>query len=106
MITKLISQILFPFTRVMRLIKAATMFLLLELVTFYSSMISPLLGDNCRFEPTCSAYMVESIKKRGVLIGLLKGFYRILRCSPLSKGGYDPVIPDHKRDRSRKVSSD
>lgn len=45
----------------------------------------------CKFEPSCSEYMKQSIQKKGVLKGLHKGLYRILRCNPFGKGGYDPV---------------
>ena len=45
----------------------------------------------CRFQPTCSQYMLEAIEKKGILLGLLKGLWRICRCHPFSKGGYDPV---------------
>ena len=61
-------------------------------VKLYQRLISPLLpGGTCRFEPTCSQYFVEAVQKRGVIVGSLKGCWRILRCNPLSKGGYDPV---------------
>lgn len=45
----------------------------------------------CKYTPTCSHYMIESIEKRGVMRGLLKGIWRVLRCNPWSHGGYDPV---------------
>ena len=45
----------------------------------------------CRFYPSCSAYAVESIKKKGIILGLAKTAVRLLRCHPFSKGGYDPV---------------
>lgn len=45
----------------------------------------------CKYTPSCSDYMAESIKKRGVVRGVLKGIWRILRCNPWSRGGYDPV---------------
>lgn len=45
----------------------------------------------CRFEPSCSQYTVEAIEKYGVFKGSFLGMYRILRCNPFSKGGYDPV---------------
>lgn len=59
-------------------------------VRFYQITISPLLGPTCRFQPTCSAYFIGAINKHGVLIGTAKGIWRILRCHPLNKGGYDP----------------
>ncbi|MBP8626745.1 MAG: membrane protein insertion efficiency factor YidD [Syntrophorhabdaceae bacterium] len=61
------------------------------LIDFYSLFISPLVPTGCRYNPTCSAYMRESIEKKGVLRGLLFGIKRILRCNPFFSGGYDPV---------------
>ena len=46
---------------------------------------------SCRFEPSCSHYTYESVEKHGVLKGSFLGLWRIIRCNPLSKGGYDPV---------------
>lgn len=63
---------------------------LIAAVRFYQITISPLLGPTCRFQPTCSAYFIESINKYGVVLGGAKGVWRILRCHPLNKGGYDP----------------
>ena len=65
--------------------------LLIYLVRFYQNNISGLLGKNCRYTPTCSTYMIEAIEKRGAFIGVFMGLYRILRCNPFSKGGFDPV---------------
>jgi uncharacterized protein len=65
-------------------------FLLIQLVKFYQRAISPLLWSQCRFSPTCSQYMIEAIEKYGVVVGVTKGLWRILRCHPLSRGGYDP----------------
>ena len=59
-------------------------------VRFYQRMISPLLGANCRFQPTCSAYFIEAVKKYGAFRGSLKGAWRICRCHPWSAGGFDP----------------
>lgn len=64
----------------------------------YSKLLSPLLGNNCRYYPTCSAYMMGSIEQKGLILGILKGLYRILRCNPFSPGGYDPVDP---KDRAK-----
>ncbi|QEA32160.1 membrane protein insertion efficiency factor YidD [Secundilactobacillus malefermentans] len=60
----------------------------------YQKFISPLFPPNCRYSPTCSAYMISALKKHGALKGTLMGVARILRCQPFVKGGYDPV-PDH-----------
>ncbi len=64
------------------------------LINFYKRMISPILnyhGSNCKFYPTCSEYTKQAIEKYGVIRGLCKGFCRVLRCNPFSKGGYDPL---------------
>ena len=60
-------------------------------VRLYQKLISPLTPPCCRFTPTCSAYAVEAYQNRGFFIGLYLSTRRILRCSPFSKGGYDPV---------------
>lgn len=65
--------------------------LLLALIRFYRAAISPLLGANCRFIPTCSAYAMQAIEKYGAWKGGLMALRRILRCNPFCKGGYDPV---------------
>lgn len=57
----------------------------------YKKYISPLLPKSCRFYPTCSEYAVDAIIKYGVLKGSIKAIYRIIRCNPFNKGGYDPV---------------
>ena len=64
---------------------------LLALIRFDRSAISPLLGANCRYIPTCSAYAMQAIEKYGALKGGLMAVRRILRCHPFCKGGYDPV---------------
>jgi len=69
---------------------AAPRWILIGLVRFYQRALSPLLGKNCRFQPTCSQYMIGAIEKYGAIRGLLKGTWRILKCHPFSKGGYDP----------------
>ena len=67
--------------------------LLISAVRFYQKHFSPHLGANCRFVPTCSQYAIEAIETHGAFMGLIFAFYRILRCNPLCKGGYDPVPP-------------
>ena len=67
--------------------------LMIGLVRLYQRFISPLKSPCCRFTPTCSAYAIEAFRKRGFFAGLILTVWRILRCNPYSKGGYDPV-PD------------
>ncbi|HHT9119513.1 MAG TPA: membrane protein insertion efficiency factor YidD [Candidatus Hypogeohydataceae bacterium YC41] len=57
----------------------------------YQRFIGPLLPPSCRYSPSCSEYMAEAIEKKGVLIGSIKGLWRILRCHPLGGSGHDPV---------------
>ena len=65
--------------------------ILITLVRIYQVALSPLLGNWCRFEPTCSNYFIEALQKKGVLKGVALGIFRILRCNPFCRGGYDPV---------------
>jgi uncharacterized protein len=57
----------------------------------YQRLISPALPRRCRYEPTCSAYAVQAVERYGVLRGLALAAWRLLRCNPFSRGGYDPV---------------
>ena len=61
------------------------------LIELYRKYISPLKRPCCRFTPSCSAYAIEAFRKRGFFIGFILTVWRILRCNPFSKGGYDPV---------------
>lgn len=63
----------------------------LLLLRIYKYAISPMLGRNCRFEPSCSDYTAEALTKHGVVKGLWLGLKRIFRCHPWHPGGYDPV---------------
>ena len=64
---------------------------ILFLLRFYKRWISPLLPSACRFEPTCSEYMMEAVAKYGVARGVWLGLRRLARCQPFCQGGYDPV---------------
>ncbi|HVU87774.1 MAG TPA: membrane protein insertion efficiency factor YidD [Pirellulales bacterium] len=59
-------------------------------VRVYQYTLSPIVGRQCRFEPTCSHYFIGAVRKHGVLVGTLRGVGRICRCHPFHPGGYDP----------------
>ncbi len=61
------------------------------LVRGYRRFISPLKPPSCRFTPTCSEYALEAFQKRGAVAGFILTVYRVLRCNPFGRGGYDPV---------------
>jgi len=63
---------------------------LIAVVRFYQLFISPFLGRNCRFHPSCSNYFIQAVEKYGPLRGVWKGTMRILRCHPFHPGGFDP----------------
>jgi len=62
---------------------------IIQVIKLYKIFISPILGKNCRFYPSCSDYMSLVIKKYGLLKGFQKGIWRILRCNSFNKGGID-----------------
>lgn len=71
-------------------------YLCIKLIELYQKYVSPLKGvPSCRFTPTCSQYAKEALLKRGFFVGTALTVWRILRCNPFSKGGYDPV-PEKK----------
>lgn len=57
----------------------------------YQRLISPLLGQRCRFEPSCSRYAVQAVREFGILRGAVLAAWRLVRCNPFSSGGYDPL---------------
>ena len=65
--------------------------IMIWLIGLYRKFISPLKPPCCRFTPTCSAYAIEAFQKRGFFAGLILTIWRILRCNPFGRGGYDPV---------------
>ena len=65
--------------------------LLVGFIRLYQRWLSPWLGQNCRFYPSCSQYAIDALRIHGVVCGLLLGAWRILRCNPFCGGGHDPV---------------
>ncbi len=71
---------------------AALVWLVLLPVALYRRVLSPMKrAPSCRFLPTCSEYAVAAVKQRGIVVGGALALWRILRCNPLFRGGYDPV---------------
>ena len=75
--------------------------LFIYLIKFYKKCISPWLPGACRFQPTCSEYMIEAIEKHGIIYGIYLGIKRLLRCHPWGGSGFDPV-PEPKKDTQSK----
>jgi len=81
--------------------------LIIKSIALYQRFISPIFsiyfGINCRFYPSCSEYIKEAIEKFGIFKGSYLGFKRLLRCHPLSSGGYDPVCANFSK-KEEKIS--
>ena len=60
-------------------------------ILLYQRVISPALPRHCKYEPTCSQYAVDAVRRYGILRGLVVAGWRLLRCNPWSHGGFDPV---------------
>ncbi|MFG6417294.1 membrane protein insertion efficiency factor YidD [Roseateles sp. DC23W] len=78
---------------------------LMAVVRGYRLMLSPWLGNACRFEPTCSRYSLGALEKHGALVGSYLTVHRILRCQPWCDGGHDPVPDNAPRLFSRLIPS-
>jgi putative membrane protein insertion efficiency factor len=65
--------------------------MLIAIIRFYKIFISPLLGNNCRFYPSCSSYSIEALNMHGIVKGIYLSLKRILKCHPFHEGGVDPV---------------
>lgn len=74
--------------------------ILIKLIEFYRKNISPLKIPCCRFTPTCSEYAIQAIKTHGAIKGTLLSVWRILRCNPFCKGGFDPVPQKRKKGKN------
>jgi len=69
---------------------------LIKTIRLYQLILSPFLGSNCRFEPTCSQYFIEAVEMNGALKGSVMGIKRLLKCHPWHPGGFDPVCKNHQ----------
>lgn len=79
-----------PVETLLRWLVQLPSWLLIALVRVYQYTLSPLVGRQCRFQPTCSHYFIGAVRKYGAIRGTWRGGLRILRCNPLFPGGYDP----------------
>ena len=71
-------------------------YLLIKFIKYYKFLISPFLGQSCRYFPTCSDYSIEALKTYGFFKGLVLSIKRILSCHPWGQGGFDPVKKEIK----------
>lgn len=77
--------------QILQLLRKGIIALLILPVKFYQWFISPIIGQSCRYTPTCSAYTIEALKKHGPIKGLWLSIKRILSCNPWGGHGHDPV---------------
>lgn len=77
---------------------------LIWIIEGYRNYISPMHTPCCRYTPTCSQYALEAVKIHGAFKGSLMALWRILRCNPFSKGGYDPVKPKKEKKNKERES--
>lgn len=73
-----------------QLVRQGLAAILIAMVRGYQILLSPVLGGQCRFYPSCSQYFIEAVRKYGPISGAWRGVLRILRCHPFHPGGYDP----------------
>tara|TARA_S200000501_G_scaffold250015_1_gene234219 strand:+ start:387 stop:599 length:213 start_codon:yes stop_codon:yes gene_type:complete len=66
-------------------------YLLLKLISFYKSFLSPYFSGNCKYEPSCSNYSHQAINKHGAFKGSFLTILRLVKCNPFTRGGYDPI---------------
>ena len=64
-------------------------------IRVYQRLISPVVGQRCKYYPSCSEYAAQAVQRYGILRGLVLAGWRLLRCNPWSRGGFDPVEEQH-----------
>jgi uncharacterized protein len=82
----------------MHRVGAPARWVLLAAIRAYSRFLSGWLGGQCRFAPTCSHYADEAIRRHGAARGSMMAVWRVARCNPYGRGGFDPVPPAHRAD--------
>jgi putative membrane protein insertion efficiency factor len=82
-------------SRILGALVAAADWVLIGLIRVYQYAISPMLGQRCKYYPSCSNYAIGAIREHGPIKGIGLASWRLLRCNPFSNGGYDPVPPCH-----------
>jgi len=85
----------------LRWLSGAMAAVLVLMVCVYRLTLRPLLGGQCRFTPSCSEYFIQAVRLRGPVVGLALGVWRICRCNPLGKSGYDPVPERRDAENSK-----
>ena len=83
---------------IFKIVKKLLITIFILIIRFYQILISPLLGSNCRFLPTCSEYTIESIKAYGLIKGISISLKRISSCHPFGKKGFDPIVKENKKN--------
>ena len=83
---------------IFKIVKKLLITIFILIIRFYQILISPLLGSNCRFLPTCSEYTIESIKAYGLIKGISMSLKRISSCHPFGKKGFDPIVKENKKN--------
>jgi uncharacterized protein len=84
--------------RVLDAVVAGLDWVLIAFIRFYQYAFSPMLGQRCKYYPSCSNYAIGAIREHGPLKGIGLAGWRLLRCNPFSNGGYDPVPPRRHQD--------
>lgn len=77
--------------------------LFIQLILFYQRYLSPLKSTKCPYFPSCSQYGLEAVRQYGALKGGLLSIWRIFRCNPFSKGGYDPVPSINNKNNKKEI---
>ena len=90
------------FSHMKHILNSVFVNIVIKLILAYKIFLSPFLGNNCRYTPTCSEYAMESFKDFGFLKGFKLSLYRILRCNPWGGSGYDPPPVEVSRFKKEK----